>query len=52
MPIFWDFMYEKKPKEKKPLQQAYVEIEELPYIPEYNEKPEERVIIIDLIDEK
>lgn len=52
MPNFWNFIYEKKKKDQNPLQQAYVDIEELPYIPEYNEKPVERIVIIELFDEK
>lgn len=53
MPIFWNFMYEKKKKkDTNPLQQAYVDVE-IPYMPEYTEKPTEHRVIIDLtIDEK
>ncbi len=53
MPISWDFLYEqKKKKDHNPLQQAYVNIEQLPFIPQKEEKLLENSTTIDLTIEK
>ena len=53
MPIMWDFLYEKKKATIKPqLQEAYVNIEPLPFESNINEKEANTVIIIDLISDK